>query len=120
MPKVQTGVSIDADLKAKAKEKRINITTATERGIKLMLEESMTGEEKLKTETDKLVQAQDKIALFATREILDSIRKHLPLSQMNKDIYIELLKTDPRYIGINKSLEELITIAEKEYREGHT
>jgi Post-segregation antitoxin CcdA len=117
MPKLHLNVSLEPELYAKARAKNINMSQATERGVIAMLNESLTPEEKLLTETDKLLEAQLKISDAHNREIIDAIKRHYPLTEMGKKALADILKTE-KYKNVTKSLDELIVIAEQEIRNG--
>ena len=117
MVKAITSISVDPDLLKEAQLKGINVSQATEIGIKQLLKERYSAEDKLDAERKKIADATVSVSDIKRRELIDSIKRNMafnkPLTPFMVKVYADVLKK-PEYADVKDTIEEIIAIAKAE------
>lgn len=117
MAKAITSISVDPDLLKEAQLKGINVSSATEIGIRQLLKERYSAEDKLDAERKRIADATVSVTDIKRRDIIDSIKRNMafnkPLSPFMQNIYQDILNK-PENADIKCDVKELEAVAKAE------
>lgn len=117
MAKAITSISVDPDLLKEAQLKGINVSSATEIGIRQLLKERYSAEDKLDAERKRIADATVSVTDIKRRDIIDSIKRNMafnkPLSPFMQNVYQDILNK-PENADIKCDVKELEAVAKAE------